>query len=145
MTEVFGCDTRFCCRANPHTIHRAALLSHGLSTFPQSLEICLVMQKIERFLNPAQWAAVGIEEWLGLATVLASCTYWNGRAVGLGLSQAEPLETFQNLWELWLFALQMLQHTITHASGLPATEYLRRDDFKWQYSLPVLCWSWYEQ
>lgn len=92
--EVFGCATCFCCRANTHTIHRAALLSHWLVTSSQSLEICLVMQKIQPFLNPAQWAAVGNEEWLGLATVLASHTYWKGPAVGLGLFSSRAFGSF---------------------------------------------------
>lgn len=49
----------FCCRVNTHTIHRATQLSHRFATIPQSLEICLFMQKIGSFLNPSHRAVAG--------------------------------------------------------------------------------------
>lgn len=53
----------------------------------------------------------------------------------------EPLETFQNLWEIVKRCLQVFaSHYHTHSPCLPATKYLRRDHFKWQYLLSNLCW-----
>lgn len=128
----------FCCRVNTHTAHRATLLSHRFATIPQSLEICLLMQKIGAFPNTSHQAVVGSRE------EPQTCFGFSHPWIRTCCCLAEPLETFQNLWEIVKRCLQVFaSHYHTQSPCLPATKHLGRDHFKWQYLqylLLKLCW-----